>query len=148
MTGVRSALKWAARFSKQTRTSVHTRHKSSGFVVSTEMMLIAVILALGLITGWVKLRDQSLAEVKDTMAAIDAYILGSGPVWQIGGTRWIQGGAVLAPGSTGAVSEKWGSDPDPAFWTESAPAAELVPSQTSVYQSRDGFLVYGAPDPE
>lgn len=113
--------------------------RQAGFVVSTELMLIALILTLGLITGWVKLRDQSLAEVKDTMAAIDAYIFGSGPLWQVGGTRWIQGGAVVAPGNTGAVTETWGTG------NVSAPAAVETAAGSHIYQSKDGFLVYGGP---
>ena len=40
-------------------------------------------------------------EIKDSMAAIDTYLLGSGPLWQIGGTPTITGGIpyynVLAP---------------------------------------------------
>lgn len=126
---------------------MRARHGSSGFVISSEIMLIALVLTLGLITGWVKLRDQSLAEIKDTMAAIDAYIMGSGPLWQTGGTRWIVSGAIVEPSTTGGVTELWGDDPDPANWVDSEPAAELS-TTADVYQSKDGFLVYGsAPTP-
>jgi len=44
------------------------RRQQAGFVISTEMMLISLVLVLGLITGWAKLRDQSLSEIKDSMA--------------------------------------------------------------------------------
>ena len=121
------------------------RHGSSGFVVSTEMMLIALILAVGLITGWVKLRDQSLAEIKDTMAAIDAYLVGSAPLWQIGGTRWIVAGAIVEP-TIPTVSELWdddfGNPPAAVSW----PTA--VETSPHVFQSDDGILVYSAPEAE
>ncbi|MEY4636370.1 MAG: hypothetical protein RJA55_2168, partial [Acidobacteriota bacterium] len=42
------------------------RSTERGFVMSVEMLLIAVVLAAGLITGWAKLRDQSLSEIADT----------------------------------------------------------------------------------
>ena len=122
---------------------MHTKHAQAGFVVSVELMLIGLILALGLITGWVKFRDESLSEIKDSMAAIDAYILGSGPVWQLGGTRWISGGTVVAPAATGPVTEGWGNDPDPANWTISFPAARETAPGSHVYVSRDGLLTYG-----
>lgn len=135
---------------------MRARDRSSGFVVSTEMMLIGLILVVGLATGWAKLRDQSLAEIRDTMAAIDAYILGSGPLWQTGGTRWISTGAactnlslpspcIVGPSNTGAVSEKWDNGVDPPFL---APAAVETALGSHSYKNKDGFLVYGsAPTP-
>ena len=115
----------------------------AGFVVSTEMMLIALVLVAGLVTGWVKLRDQSLAEIKDTMAAIDAYILGSGPLWQTGGTRWIKqnaGGGYIAEPEVPAISELWDGDP----WL----TVEDPDPPDNVFKSKDGVLIYGAPAAE
>jgi hypothetical protein len=120
---------------------VNRHHRERGFVVSTEVMLIAIVLVVGIITGWVKLRDQSLSELADTIAAIDAYILGTATLHQIEGTRWITAGAVVDPAPTGPVTETWNGDP--------APAAELTSSNPDIYQKKDGLLVYaGAPGGE
>ena len=109
--------------------------REAGFVVSTELMLIALVLAAGLVTGWVKLRDQSLSEIKDSMAAIDAYIQGSTPLWETGGTRWISGGAI-EPMVAPAVTESWDGG---AF-----PTAELTsdPGDPPEYEAIDGVLTY------
>lgn len=123
------------------------RGRQAGFVVSAEMMLIALILAIGLITGWVKLRDQSLAEIKDTMAAIDAYLLGSGPLWQIGGTRWIVAGAIVEP-TIPAVSELWDNGVDPPFAWPTVVETSAPGSDPRVFKTKDGILVYGAPTAE
>lgn len=120
------------------------RNAQAGFVVSTELQLVALVLVLGLVAGWVKLRDQSLAEIADSMAAVDAYIQGSAPVWQTGGTRWISGGAIIEPSVTGPVQELWvravTHQPGSQF---PAPAAEPVPGFPGVYRNTAGFLVYG-----
>lgn len=44
----------------------------AGFVITVELLLIVVILVMGLITGFTKLRDQSIAELGDTADAIGA----------------------------------------------------------------------------
>lgn len=129
---------------------VRSTPRQAGFAVSTELLLIALILTLGLVTGWLKIRDQSLAEVADSLAAIDAYILGSGPLWQTGGTRWISNGdtgpgqpcqaagvspCIIGPSSTGAVTESWG-----AGGTAWPTAVETSPG---VFEKKDGILLYG-----
>lgn len=46
----------------------------SGFVISTELMLVATILVIGLIVGQATLRDQvvtELADVADAISAVD-----------------------------------------------------------------------------
>jgi len=106
------------------------RGNSSGYVVSAEVFLIALVLGLGMVTGWSKLRDQSLAEVNDTLAAIDAYIQGSQNIWNTGGTRWIKSSSIVEPGVLGDVNEGWGagntpyllsSDPNSdGYYTDSA----------------------------
>lgn len=120
---------------------MRTRTSENGFVISIEVLLIAVVLAAGLIAGWAKLRDQSLSEMADTMAAIDAYIAGSATKWQTGGTRWLKDGAIVEPSVTPAVTETW---TDEGGSSGSASAAEPVPGDPGVYRTRDGFLVYGA----
>ena len=61
------------------------------------------------------------------------------------GTRWIVGGTVVEPSSTGPVSESWDNGADPPF---AAPAAEETGPSTHVFRNQDGFLVYGsAPTP-
>lgn len=42
----------------------------AGFVVSTELMLVATILVLGVLVGLVSIRDQLVQELGDTAAAI------------------------------------------------------------------------------
>lgn len=124
---------------------VRSKRSEAGFVISNELLLVAVMLCLGLVTGWVKFRDQSLSEINDSMAAVDAYIQGSAPLWQTGGTRWIQSGAILEPGVTGSVVAKWHNGVDPSV---EAPAAELVPGSPGTFRTREGFLIYKAPDGE
>jgi len=114
------------------------RSTERGFVMSVEMLLIAVVLAAGLITGWAKLRDQSLSEIADTMAAVDAYTFGSASLWQVGGTRWITSGAIVQPSATGTVTETWGTG------NASAPAAVLT-ATPGIYEKRSGVVVYGGP---
>lgn len=72
------------------------RSSEAGFAVSSEFLLIAVILVCGLITGWVKLRDQSLAEIKDAVAAVDQWIAGSASINQPYAQPWISAGAVTS----------------------------------------------------
>ena len=77
-----------------------SRKSEAGFVVSAEVLLIAVILVIGVATGWAKLRDQSIAEVNDSINALDAYK----PGYDVFGTRWIVGGAIVGPTPTGPVT--------------------------------------------
>ncbi len=72
------------------------RRAEAGFAVSSEFLLIAVILVCGLITGWVKIRDQSLAEAKDAMDAIDQWVAGSATNLQPYAQPWIAAGAVTS----------------------------------------------------
>jgi len=118
------------------------RNREGGYVVSAEVLLIALILVIGLATGWAKLRDQTLAELKDFMAAVDTYNLGAAPLWQTGGTRWIVNGAIVGPSAAaGSVTELWVDENGNTF---SAPAAEEVPGSQGQYRSREGFLIYGS----
>jgi hypothetical protein len=121
---------------------VQRPQRSNGFVISVELSLIALVLVLGLVTAWAKLRDQSLSEFVDTMAAVDTYIVGAGTLWQTGGTRWIKDGTVVDPTSNAAVSEQW-IDADNNMGE--ALAAEPVPGSPGVYRTRQGFLLYTAP---
>jgi hypothetical protein len=117
---------------------------ASGFVVSAEMMVIAVVLVLGLIAGWVKLRDQSLAEIADTIGAVDAYLLGSAALFQTGGTRWIVDEEVVDPPVTGPVTENWVNEDDS---TQSFVTVEVQTSTPDgdIYEMKDGVLVYSTP---
>jgi hypothetical protein len=80
------------------------RNTQSGFVVSAELMLIALILLVGSIAGWAKLRDQSVAEILDSISALEAFNLGAVNALQPLGTRWIVGGAVVDPPATGPIT--------------------------------------------
>ena len=115
----------------------NVRH--AGYVVSAELMLMGLILAIGLVTGWVKLRDQSLAEFRDSMASVDAYVGGSGELWQVTGTRWIVSGAIVEPSATGPVTESWDNN-----------TFNLVedPNADDVYTDVSGRLIYTSPAAE
>jgi len=65
----------------------HAR-KQAGFVVTVELLLITTILGLGLITGFVKVRDQVISELNDSGAAIGAI----NQSYQVVGTQWITAG--------------------------------------------------------
>jgi hypothetical protein len=60
------------------------RKGQAGFVVTAELLLISTILVLGLITGWTKLRDQTLAELSDSGSAIGAI----NQSYTMDGTYW------------------------------------------------------------
>ncbi len=57
----------------------------SGFVVSVELVLIATILVIGLVTGLTMLRDAVLAELADTANAIGSVDQGFG----VAGTTYL-----------------------------------------------------------
>ena len=59
--------------------------RQAGFVVTTELLLVTVILVIGLVTGWTKVRDQVLAELSDTGAAIGSI----NQSYTMEGTNWI-----------------------------------------------------------
>ncbi len=102
--------------------------------MSAELMLIALVLAFGLITGWVKLRDQSLSEIADSMAAIDAFILGSAPLWQTGGTRWISAAGLIVEPASPTVTESWDG--------ETGSMAVETSSDPRVFEADGGVLIY------
>ncbi len=54
----------------------HTLNKNSqrGFILNTEFTLFVTILVLGLLVGWVTLRDSFNAELVDTANAIEGSI--------------------------------------------------------------------------
>jgi len=54
------------------RTLQRLWHDQRGFVISTELVLIAVLLVIGLIAGLTTLRDQVVQELGDLAAAIGA----------------------------------------------------------------------------
>ncbi|MEY4636369.1 MAG: hypothetical protein RJA55_2167 [Acidobacteriota bacterium] len=54
-----------------TRTTlIRKRRRQSGFVLSTELLLVTTILAVGLISGLTSLRDNVISELSDTGDAI------------------------------------------------------------------------------
>ena len=48
------------------------RKKQAGFIVTVELLFILVILVIGLITGWIVVRNAVIAELSDTAAAVGA----------------------------------------------------------------------------
>lgn len=111
--------------------------RQSGFVITAELMLVVVLLAVGLVTGWVKLRDQGLSEIKDSVSGIDAYMLGAQPLWNTGGTRWLKAGSVLEPATT-PVTERWVDDAG-----NSRTFSTATQTSPGVYRGSSGVLVYG-----
>jgi hypothetical protein len=71
----------------------------AGFVITTELLLITAILILGLVTGWAKLRDQSVAELADLGSAIGAIDQG----YSIDGLTYV----LIGGPNTVAVSAGW-----------------------------------------
>jgi len=63
---------------------INNKRKNSGFVVTAELLLVTTILAIGLITGLSKLRDQTIAELSDSAAAIGSI----NQSYTIQGTNW------------------------------------------------------------
>ena len=47
-------------------------YDESGFVVSTELILVTVILVIGIVVGQTTLRDQVVTEIADTADAVSA----------------------------------------------------------------------------
>lgn len=88
-----------------------TRRTEAGFAVSSEFLLIAVILVCGLITGWVKLRDQSMAELKDSMAAIDQWVTGSASSLQPYAQPWISVGGAVTSTAVAPVTDEYSGLP-------------------------------------
>ncbi len=66
----------------------------NGFVVTVELILVATILVIGLVTGFAMLRDAVLAELSDTAMAF-------GSIDQ----SWTMGGALYDPVASTAGSE-------------------------------------------
>ena len=47
-------------------------NKQTGFVVTVELLFIVVILVIGLVVGWVQVRNAVIAELADTAEAVGA----------------------------------------------------------------------------
>lgn len=69
-----------------------------GFVVTAELLFIATILVIGLIIGWVLIRNSVIAEMSDTAASIGAldqsYAFGGATIEfppGSGTTHWVSG---------------------------------------------------------
>lgn len=50
------------------------KYRQRGFVLNAEYMLFVIILVLGLVVGWVSIRDSFNAELIDTANAIEGAI--------------------------------------------------------------------------
>lgn len=88
------------------------KRKQAGFVMTAEVLLVTTVLAIGLITGLVKVRDQALSELVDTgqaVGSIDQSYTLDGTTWSA--TTAVSSGAGFsffddpdtATGSTGNV---------------------------------------------
>ena len=84
----------------------------AGFVITVELLLIVVILVMGLVSGWAKVRDQTAAELGDTGDAIGAI----DQSYRVMGTQWLLGNG------TGPVGAHAG------FQFDDALDAAVVPS--------------------
>jgi len=79
----------------------------AGFVVSVELILIASILVIGLVTGFAMIRDAVLSELADTAAAIGTVnqsLAYSGVTY---GTGTGQGAASTAGGNFTDAPDAW-----------------------------------------
>lgn len=68
------------------------KKKTAGFVVTAELLLVTTILAIGLIAGMAKLRDQTIAELADAGSAIGSI----NQSYTISGTNWNTSGSNVA----------------------------------------------------
>lgn len=48
------------------------QRKQEGFIVTVELLFIITILVIGLVVGWVQIRNATIAELADTAEAIGA----------------------------------------------------------------------------
>lgn len=84
------------------RSTPSSKQHQAGFAISAELLLIAVVVLCGLVTGWAKFRDQSGAEIKDAVNAIDAFTAGVTPMLQPYAQQWITGAGVVGCSPFGA----------------------------------------------
>lgn len=64
----------------------------AGFVITVELLLIVTVLVMGMIAGWAKLRDQTVAELSDLGSAIGAI----DQSYEIDGHTWSSTGTQIA----------------------------------------------------
>ena len=64
----------------------------AGFVITVELLLIVVILVMGLVSGWGKVRDMTVAELGDTGDAVGAI----DQTYTLRGTNWTNPSGVIA----------------------------------------------------
>lgn len=114
------------------------RTREAGFALSSEVLLIAVILICGLIGGWAKFRDQSSAEILDAISAIDAFIAGTAPQVQPYAQQWITDNGV------GCDSDGLPAQPAPPATCGSAVTEVIDPGGTPFVPSGAITLQYRA----
>lgn len=69
------------------------RKHQGGFIVTIELLILATVLVLGLIVGWVSLRDSVLAELSDLSESVGA-LNQSYSIWGVqnsASTAWTAG---------------------------------------------------------
>lgn len=79
----------------------------AGFVITVELMLIVVVLVIGLLSGWTKVRDQVIGELSDTGDAIGSI----DNSFKILGTQWDDSAST---GIAGTASFGFADAPDVA----------------------------------
>ncbi len=72
------------------------KKKQGGWIVSAELIFVVVILVIGLIVGWVELRNAVIAELHDSAEAIGAV----DQSYAYAGTTSTPVGDVITEGST------------------------------------------------
>lgn len=98
------------------------KRKQAGFVMTAEVLLVTTVLAIGLITGLVKVRDQALSELVDTgqaVGSIDQSYTLDGTTWNA--TTAISSGAgfsFLDDPDTAANNGNVGGDQQVITYTE------------------------------
>ena len=63
------------------------KNKKAGFILSAELVMIATILVIGLLVGLVTIRNQMIAELKDTadsIGSLNQSFMFTGTMQQIG----------------------------------------------------------------
>ena len=109
------------------------KNSKAGFILSAELVMIATILVIGLLVGLVTIRNQMIAELKDTANAIGAVdqsfaFTGTQQLLQNGGTAETLGSQWTDAVDTYAGDNVAPSVLLPAPVNEAMPAVDVLPA--------------------
>ena len=129
----------------------NTPQSQRGFVQSAELIFIAVILVLGLVTGWTALRNQVVGELYDTAKAIGAIDQGYGMTALVYAEGSEPDGSSLAAGTIASTAGSAFQDGAEVGQTGQITARSFDISNGAVAYENFGALtgpIVQAPDPQ